>query len=116
QRLCNHLGPGAVHTFFWRWFHRLPSPFTTEDLQAGYAYELAFRQFEVSDTRVFDQPQAGRASSRALSVTTSTSAVRTRWPLFLTASSRAVHPVGSGPRSSRVVSIHSCPAPTSHAG
>jgi len=61
QRLCNHLGPSAVHTFFWRWFHRLPSPFTTEDLQAGYAYELAFRQFEVSDTRVFDQPQAGRA-------------------------------------------------------
>src|SRR3989441_8705617 len=61
QRICNHLGPSAVHTFFWRWFHRLPSPFTTEDLQAGYAYELAFRQFEVSDTRVFDQPQAGRA-------------------------------------------------------
>ena len=50
-----------MHTFFWRWFHRLPSPFTADDLQAGYAYELAFRQFEVSDTRVFDRPQAGRA-------------------------------------------------------
>jgi hypothetical protein len=61
QRICNRLGPNAVHTFFWRWFHRLPSPFTTEDVQAGYAYDLAFRQFEVSDTRVFDQPQAGRA-------------------------------------------------------
>ena len=39
----------------------LPSPFTVDDLQAGYAYELAFRQFEVSDTRVFDRPQAGRS-------------------------------------------------------
>jgi hypothetical protein len=61
QRICNRLGAREVHTFFWRWFHRLPSPFTAEDLQAGYAYELAFRQFEVSDTRVFDRPQAARA-------------------------------------------------------
>jgi hypothetical protein len=61
QRICNRLGASAVHTFFWRWFHRLPSPFTADDLQAGYAYELAFRQFEVSDTRVFARPQTGRA-------------------------------------------------------
>src|SRR5205807_1546195 len=61
QRICNRLGATAVHTFFWRWFHRLPSPFTAGDLQAGYAYELAFRQFEISDTRVFDRPQTGRA-------------------------------------------------------
>jgi hypothetical protein len=61
QRICNRLGANAMHTFFWRWFHRLPSPFTADDLQAGYAYELAFRQFEVSDTRVFDRPQTGRA-------------------------------------------------------
>src|SRR5258708_2459058 len=61
QRICNRLGASAVHAFFWRWFHRLPSPFTADDLQAGYAYELAFRQFEVADTRVFDRPQTGRA-------------------------------------------------------
>ena len=54
-------GPGAVKSFFWRWSHRLPSPFTRADLRHGYTYELAFRQFEVSDTRVFDRPQAGRA-------------------------------------------------------
>ena len=30
-------------------------------LRAGYVYELAFRQFEVSGTRVFDRPAAGRA-------------------------------------------------------
>ena len=53
--------PGAVNRFFWRWQARLPSPFTRADLRAGYVYELAFRQFEMSDTRVFDRPAAGRS-------------------------------------------------------
>ena len=61
QRICDRLGPGAVKSFFWRWQARLPSPFTRSDLRAGYIYELAFRQFEVSDTRVFDRPACGRA-------------------------------------------------------
>ena len=61
QRICDRLGPGAVKTFFWRWHHRLPSPLTRDDLRAGYVYELAFRQFEISDTRVFDRPAAGRS-------------------------------------------------------
>lgn len=61
QRICDRLGPGDVVRFFWRWFHRLPSVFTQADLQAGYGYDLAVRQFEVSDTRVFDRPPAGRA-------------------------------------------------------
>ena len=50
-----------MKSFFWRWCRRLPSPFTTADLRAGYVYELAFRQLEVSDTRVFDRPASGRA-------------------------------------------------------
>lgn len=61
QRICDQLGAGAVQNFFWRWVERLPSPFTREDLRAGYVYELAFRQLEVSETLVFDRPQAGRA-------------------------------------------------------
>ena len=61
QRLCDRLGPGAVTAFFWRWFARLPQVLTTPDLRAGYVYELAFRQFEVADTLVFDRPAAGRA-------------------------------------------------------
>ena len=61
QRLCDRLGPGAVSGFFWRWFPRLPQVFTAADLRAGYVYQLAFRQFEVADTRVFDRPAAGRA-------------------------------------------------------
>ena len=61
QRICDRLGSGAVKSFFWRWQKRLPSPLTREDLRAGYVYELAFRQFEISDTRVFDRPAAGRS-------------------------------------------------------
>ena len=60
QRICDRLGPGAVKGFFWRWLQRLPSPFTTSDLRAGYVYDLAFRQFEIADTLVFDRPQSGR--------------------------------------------------------
>jgi hypothetical protein len=65
QRICDRCGAGAVKSFLWRWVHRLPSPFTAADLRAGYVYDLAFRQFEVSDTRVFDRPAAGRAVLRA---------------------------------------------------
>jgi hypothetical protein len=60
QQICDRLGPGAVKNFFWRWLHRLPSPFTAADWKAGYVYHLAFRQFEISDTCVFDRPPAGR--------------------------------------------------------
>jgi hypothetical protein len=60
QKICDHLGSAAVQSFFTRWLRRLPSPFTEADIQAGYGYDLAFRQFEVSDTCVFDRPQAGR--------------------------------------------------------
>jgi hypothetical protein len=60
QNICDRLGPGALRSFFWRWLWRLPSPLTTKDFRAGYSYELAFRQFEVSETCVFDRPQAGR--------------------------------------------------------
>ena len=64
QRVCDRLGPGAVTGFFWRWFHRLPSPFTTDDLHAGYVYELAFRQFEVSTPGCSTVPPPGGRSSR----------------------------------------------------
>jgi hypothetical protein len=60
QKVCDRLGPGAVKSFFWRWVRRLPSPFTDDDLRAGYVYELAFRQFEVSDTCVFEHSNGRR--------------------------------------------------------
>jgi hypothetical protein len=59
--ICASLQASDVRAFFDRWQARLPSPFTAEDRARGYGYELAFRQLEISDTRVFDRPAAGRA-------------------------------------------------------
>ena len=59
--ICNILSAGDVHAFFDRWQAALPSPLTDEDRRRGYGHALAFRQLEISDTRVFDRPAAGRA-------------------------------------------------------
>ena len=58
--ICARLGARDVWAFFRRWQRLLPSPFTTDDRGRGYRYQLALRQLELSDTRVFDRPQAGR--------------------------------------------------------
>jgi len=58
--ICARLGAREVWAFFRRWERMLPSPFTAEDRSRGYRYRLALRQLELSDTRVFDRPQAGR--------------------------------------------------------
>lgn len=60
QEICDRLGATEVESYVTRWLHLLPSPFTPADFEAGYGYELAFRQLEVSETCVFDRPQAGR--------------------------------------------------------
>ena len=59
--ICHSLSAADVHAFFARWQAALPSPFTAEDHERGYCYALAFRQLEISDTRMFDRPAAGRA-------------------------------------------------------
>jgi len=60
-RICASLSAADVWAFFAGWLERLPSPFTAEDRDRGYTYDLAFRQLEISDTRTFDRPAAGRA-------------------------------------------------------
>jgi hypothetical protein len=49
-----------VWEFFDRWSRVLPSPFTATE-RDRYRYRLSVRQIELSDTRVFDQPAAGRS-------------------------------------------------------
>lgn len=61
QAICDRLSAREMERFLRCWQARLPSPFTAEDRRRGYRHELAFRQLELSDTRVFDRPQAGRA-------------------------------------------------------
>ena len=59
--ICARLSAREVWAFFHRWQAALPSPFTDDDRARGYRYQLALRQLELSDTRVFDRPAAGRA-------------------------------------------------------
>jgi hypothetical protein len=58
--LCGRLSAEHVRGFFDRCQQLLPSPLSDEDRQRGYGYELAFRQLEISDTRMFDRPASGR--------------------------------------------------------
>jgi hypothetical protein len=76
RRTWDRFGSGAAQSFLWWWCHRLPSPFTGSDLRQGYTYELAFRQFEVSDTRVSTVPRPDGLCSRGCSATTSMGAAR----------------------------------------
>jgi len=58
--ICASLGHHQVQAFFDRWMAVLPSPFTQAE-RGRYGYGLSVRQLEISDTRVFDRPAAGRA-------------------------------------------------------
>ena len=59
-KVCASLGHDDVQEYFDRWMARLPSPFTEAE-RGRYGYGLSVRQLEISDTRVFDRPAAGRA-------------------------------------------------------
>jgi hypothetical protein len=59
--ICARLSARDVQRFYRRWEARLPSALTAEDRRRGYGHQLCFRQLELSDTRVFDRPAAGRA-------------------------------------------------------
>lgn len=60
QKVCNQLGPKQIERFLNKWIERLPSPFTKEDREAGYRYEISISQMETSLTLVFDRPNRGR--------------------------------------------------------
>jgi hypothetical protein len=61
HRVCARLGAGHVRALLDRLTRLLASPLNGEDRAAGFAYDWSIRQLEVSDTAVFDRPQAGRA-------------------------------------------------------
>lgn len=58
--ICNTLCHQHILEFFERWTGALPSPFTSDE-RRRHPYRLSVRQIELSDTRVFDRPAAGRA-------------------------------------------------------
>jgi hypothetical protein len=60
QRVCNTLSPDHIDAFFRKWLRLLPHPFTAEDRDIGFRYDLSILQVEVSTTQVFDRPIYGR--------------------------------------------------------
>ena len=66
QAICDRLQPGTIEVFFARWLARLPVPLTAADQAAGFWWELAMRQVEVSRTLVFSAPRHTRAFFEAL--------------------------------------------------
>jgi hypothetical protein len=61
RRVCASLQAGHVRSFIERWLPELPSPLIPADRAAGFAWSYSIRQLELSDTAVFERPQAGRA-------------------------------------------------------
>lgn len=60
QRICDDLSAEKIDTFFRKWLHRLPHPYTHKDRTAGYGYQLSILQAEFSLTQVLDRPVTGR--------------------------------------------------------
>jgi len=58
--ICDALSEQDIFRFCDRWMRQLPSPFTRAE-RGRYGYRYSVRQLELSDTRVFDRPAAGRA-------------------------------------------------------
>src|SRR5215212_10080474 len=60
QAICDGLGAERIDSLLRTWLDRLPQPFTLEDRQAGYRYEVSILQAEFSLTQVLDRPLTGR--------------------------------------------------------
>ena len=60
QRICDGLTDQKIYRFAGKWLARLPHPFTAEDEQADYRWQLSVQQIEFSTTMALDRPIAGR--------------------------------------------------------
>jgi hypothetical protein len=60
QAICDGLGPEHIEALLRKWLKILPNPFTSEDEDAGYRYEISILQAEFSLTQMLDRPVSGR--------------------------------------------------------
>jgi hypothetical protein len=60
QQLCDELSEDKIRALLNKWMNRLPNPFTKEDRQAGYDYDISILQAEFALTQVLDKPVSGR--------------------------------------------------------
>jgi len=61
QEICHSLSADKIQAFFDYWVEQLPWPLSAEDHAAGYEHLPSVWQLEVSQTRVFTDPEQGRA-------------------------------------------------------
>jgi hypothetical protein len=60
QAICDGLGADRIDALLRKWLGILPHPFSVEDRQAGYRYDMSILQAEFSLTQVLDRPLTGR--------------------------------------------------------
>lgn len=60
QTICDQLGPEQIDALLRRWLAKLPHPFTPQDREAGYRYDLSILQAEFSLTQILDRRLSGR--------------------------------------------------------
>lgn len=60
QEIADGLDATKIVAVLAKWQEKLPHPFTLEDQQAGYRYDISVLQSEFSLTQVLDRPLAGR--------------------------------------------------------
>jgi hypothetical protein len=60
QAISDGLSAEHIEALFRKWLQILPHPYTAEDRQAGYCYDLSILQAEFSLTQVLDRPLTGR--------------------------------------------------------
>lgn len=60
QAISDGLSAEKIDALLRKWLRRLPHPFSGQDRQAGYRYDLSILQAEFSLTQVLDRPLTGR--------------------------------------------------------
>jgi hypothetical protein len=60
QRICDGLTDQKIYRFAGKWLARLPQPFTRDDEDADYRWQLSVQQVEFSTTMALDRPLNGR--------------------------------------------------------
>ena len=60
QAILDRLEESKISAVVNKWLSRLPSPFSAEDQQSGYRYQISILQAEFARTQVFDRPLSGR--------------------------------------------------------
>jgi hypothetical protein len=60
QQICDGLDAGRIDGLLRKWLARLPHPFTPQEREAGFRYDISILQAEFALTQVLDRPLSGR--------------------------------------------------------